>query len=170
MRIRVALASAFTAAVLPLLSVAPAHAQDYGGGTLTIDDPTLVPGDPFRVAGTGCPAAARVIMTLDGESLGTIVADADGAFTYDGTVPAGTAPGVHTLAATCGDLVQSVRFTVPDPAPRASPGDDRATGGGALPWTGTDIWPLLRWAAALALAGTGFVVLARRRSATRRPA
>lgn len=165
MRIRVVLVSAFITAVLPVLFAAPVLAQDYGGGTLTIADPTLGPDDPFRIAGTGCPSNARVTVALDGEPTGTTTADADGAFTSTATVPAGTAPGVHTLTATCDDLVQSVRFTVPDPATGgASPGD------GALPWTGSDVGPLLRGAIALALAGTGLVLLTRRRNATRRPA
>jgi hypothetical protein len=178
-RIRVILASAFTAAVLPTLFAAPALAQGYGGGTLTIDDPTLGAGDTFHVDGTGCPADAPVTVAIGDEATGTATADAGGAFGHTGTVPAGTAAGRHALTATCGDLVQTLQLTVPDgttggtatatPQPGTSPADP-AAGDGDLPWTGTDIWPLLRGALALVLAGAGLLLLARHRRAAGRPA
>jgi LPXTG-motif cell wall-anchored protein len=171
-RIRVILVSVFTAILVSTLFVTPAQAQDYGGGTFTIDDPTLAAGDAVGVTGTGCAAAAEVTLAVDGEPIGTTTADGDGAFAYTGTLPAGTAPGPHTLTATCGDLVQSVQVTVSGDATGAAgagaPPSDPPPPGGALPRTGTDVGSLLRWAAALLLAGVGLVLLARNRHAARR--
>lgn len=158
MCIRVILVSAFTTL---LLSAAPAGADDYSGGSLTIDDPTLDAGDGFIVTGTGCPAGAPVAVAFDGQEIGATTAGADGAFELTGTVPSGTAAGQHTSTATCADVVQSLVITVPAP-----------TTAGTMPRTGADIGPIVRVAATLVLAGIGLVLLARhqRRRTTHRPA
>jgi hypothetical protein len=155
-----------------LFSASPASADDYGGGTLTIDDATLVPGQQFRLPGTGCAAGATVVVRFDGRQIGTTTADGNGAFELVGTVPPTTAPGRSTVTATCGDLVQSLVVTVGGRASGAQANTEPANAAtpGAMPRTGTEIWPLVRTAAALVLVGTGLVLMARRRRATVRPA
>ena len=154
MRIRVFLALALT--VILVLGTA-ASAADYGGGTLTIDRPTLVPGQEFHVTGTGCPPATAVTVDLDGRRLGTTNADGDGDFTFTGAVPSGTAPGQHTLSAVCGDLDQSLVITVP--------GAEDTVAAGMVPRTGAESGPLVRLAVVLLLLGAGALLLARRHRA-----
>lgn len=154
MRIRAVLVLALTA-ILALGS--PALAADYGGGTLTIDDATLAPGQDLHLTGTGCPPAAAVEVRLDGRRIGATIADGDGAFTFTGTVPSGTAPGQHTLSAVCGDLDQSLVITVP--------GEEDTATAGMVPPTGAESGPLVRLAAVLLLLGAGALLLARRRRA-----
>jgi LPXTG-motif cell wall-anchored protein len=153
MRIRVILALVLVL-VAPLASSSPAAAQEYGGGTLTIDDASLEPGQQFRLFGTGWEPNSTVVVYLDGEQLGTVVADGEGNFTFVGTLPLGTEPGQHTLSAVSGDLEQSLVITV-GPADAA----------GTLPRTGTESGSLARVAGALLLIGFGAVLLARRHRA-----
>jgi LPXTG-motif cell wall-anchored protein len=157
--------TAVTAAILciaVLLSTSPASAGGYGGGSFTIDDPTLGPDQQFHLVGTGCLPGSTVVIDVDGRRIGTPTADGNGNFELEATMPEGTAPGHHTVTATCGDLVQALDVTVAangsaSPPPRG------------MPRTGTEIGLLLRTAAALVLVGIGLVVLARRRRATVRP-
>jgi hypothetical protein len=130
-----------------------------GGGSLTIDDPTLAPGQGSHISGTGCSAGATVDMRFDGQQIATTTADSDGNFDLVGTPPSGTAPGHYTMTATCDGLEQSVVVTVTGEAGAGSTL-------GSMARTGTDVGPFLRTAAALVLVGTGLVFLARRRSAT----
>jgi hypothetical protein len=134
------------------VATAPASAEGYGGGTLTIDDATLAPGQQFHLSGTGCAPASTVVVRLDGRQLGVTHADGDGDFVFVGTVPPGTAPGQHTLSAVCGDLDQSLVITVPGPAAHA----------GMVPRTGAESVPFARVAAVLLLCGAGALLLARR--------
>lgn len=158
MRIRAVLALALTAI---LVVGSPASAADYGGGTLTIDDATLAPGQDLHLTGTGCPPASRVTVDLDGHRLGATDADGDGAFTFTGTVPEGTAPGQHTLSAVCSDLDQSLVITVPG----AGDTDTAAAAAGMVPRTGAESGPLIRLAAVLLLLGVGALLLSRRHRA-----
>jgi LPXTG-motif cell wall-anchored protein len=153
-----------------LFSASPVSADGYGGGTLTIDDATLVPGQQFHLPGTGCAGGATVVVSFDGRQIGTTTADGDGRFELVGTVPGATEPGQFTVTATCGDLVQSLVVTVAEPAKATGAQASAAPTPGDMPRTGTEIGPLLRMAAALVLVGTGLVFLARRRRATVRPA
>jgi hypothetical protein len=129
-----------------------------------------VPGQLFHLPGTGCAAGAPVVVNLDGRQLGTTTADGDGAFELVGTVPRSTTPGQFTVTATCGDLAQSLLVTIAAPASGAQADATATPTRGDMPRTGTEIWPLLRMAAALVLVGTGLAFLARRRRATVRPA
>jgi hypothetical protein len=110
MRTRAILALTVTA--LLLVAAAPAAGQ-YGGGTLTIDDPTLLPGQEFRLSGTGCIPGAAVEISFDGRPMGTATADGDGAWELVGTIPLDTAPGEYLMRAVCGDLDQSIVIGVP---------------------------------------------------------
>ena len=84
--------------------------------------------------------------------LTTVVTDATGSFTVTVTVPAGLAPGKHTLVASGMDTHGNVRtITLP------------VTVVGGLAYTGTDVTvPALGGVAALSV-GTGLLVLSRRR-------
>jgi hypothetical protein len=158
-------------------AAAPASADGYGGGTLTLDASTLLPGQRFRLHGTGCAAGATVAVTFDGRRIGTTTAAEDGRFDHVGVVPRETAPGRFTVEVACGDLVQSLVITVPAPTlagPTSPPAGAASTPmgavstpGGTMPRTGAEIGPLVRIAVVLLLAGTGFMFLARRRASAR---
>lgn len=183
--IRAAAILAVALTALLLVAASPAAGQ-YGGGTLTIDDPTLLPGQEFRLRGTGCLPGGTAEIFLGDRPMGTATADADGAWEFVGRVPLDTPPGEHLMRAICGDLDQSIVITVPsrqDPGdttttstteatpttaatttPTTAPGD--GAGSGRMPRTGWEVVPFVRAAVVMVLTGTGIALLARRRTHT----
>lgn len=68
--------------------------------SLTVSDETLDPGQSFTVTARGFRPGTTVTFTVDGQVLGTAVADEQGVATATLTLPAGIGPGRHTLLAT----------------------------------------------------------------------
>ena len=136
----------------------PPEAAD-GNGSLWID------GDTVRACGAAGAADAGValVLSIDGQTVATGAAEADGSFCISAPIPAGLAAGLHraTLDGTKrgAPFTLAANFVVP------------ATGGTAaqsLPRTGTDSGSLARLALVLMAAGTGMVgvvALRRRHSA-----
>ncbi len=60
---------------------------------------TPIPGNPFNFAGDGFAPGSNVDLVLDGVILGTTTATGSGTFNTSFVLPAGTAPGPHTLNA-----------------------------------------------------------------------
>ena len=94
--------------------------------------------------------------------LGTVQADANGAATFTFTVPAGFELGQHTITMTgvTSGVSASDTFTVSAAVAAAA----RPTGG--LAYTGADVVPVLALGGTLLAAGSGALVLARRRRAS----
>lgn len=133
----------------------PVAAQevDYGAvGGISATNPTPGPGQPFAIAGTGCPAGTVDIMLN-----GTVVAD-DVPVNSDGTfstrVVAPSTPGTYTYSSVCGNTTVRVLS--------ATPGQQ----GGALPRTGTDSSVSLARVGIAAVAGGGVLVALSRRRRT----
>jgi LPXTG-motif cell wall-anchored protein len=139
----------WSAAAFALLAVAApaAHAAYGGDGGLTISPTSVKAGGSLTVDSSGWKASSSVTITLHSDPvvLGTVNSDASGAVHSTVTVPAGTAPGAHTIVATgsdAGGTPQEVSTNVTVTA--ASSGG----GGGSLPRTGAAV-------GALALVGLG---------------
>lgn len=121
-------------------------------------DGDVHPGDTITVTGTGVQPHATVTVVLHSTpvTLGTVKADASGAFSATVTIPASTPVGAHTVVVTAKaagtpDVTGSTPLTVV----AADPGGELAVTGSAdagLGWI----------AGALVLAGAGAVLLARR--------
>jgi hypothetical protein len=69
---------------------------------------TLRPGERTGIKGMGCQPGSRVTVRLDGATLGTMTAEVDtsipgvvGWFVAQVTIPVDTAPGRHTIVASC---------------------------------------------------------------------
>ena len=117
---------------------ATASAQDYPTppNSFTADDTTVAPGETIVLSIQVCRPGTSAGFTLDGgTSLGSATANGDGRATLKATIPSSTAPGSHTITATCTGangqpLTQMLNFTVT--------GGARGTGAGST--------QLFRWA------------------------
>jgi len=167
-----ALAALLTSLALVALPTSPASAgggaSDYANCVLTVNPDTFEAGDAVTVNGTGFqPNFETTIELTNGETypLGTATTDASGEFETVVTIPAEASPGAATITAVCDAEanVSSSDVTVSSGAVTPPPGGTDGTGGGALPTTGSDTEPLLVVAAVALLAGTAFVLVAKRR-------
>jgi hypothetical protein len=52
----------------------------YADGTIIFDHPNIRPGDPLTASGEGCSPGGMVELTSDGQPVGRVAADPDGAF------------------------------------------------------------------------------------------
>jgi membrane anchored protein len=170
------------------LLAAPAWAQDdYPPDSeqgLTVSESTVAPGETITVSGDGAEPGATVVFRLTRSSaalgashalmagprlaalvrpqaqssvgLGSTTADADGSFSATLTIPSNTAEGTYTLTATSGGVVLATATIVVD-----------AAGGGALPFTGSDVAPGLAVGATLIVAGGLLLLAVRRRRSNR---
>jgi 5'-nucleotidase len=145
------------------------------GGTVTVSGDGASPGATVTITLTksssalggrhavaAAPGLARLLaatrpLAQSGVVLGRTTADDDGAFSITVTIPAGTAPGVYTLAATSGGDVLSVATLRVVAA-----GDDEND----LPFTGADVGPGLALGVGLILAGGLLLLAVRRRRRT----
>lgn len=119
---------------------APASPSD-GPVTIGVSDPTTVRGEQVTVSGSGAQAGSTVDLWLHSAvvHLGSTVAAGDGSYSALVTIPAGTAPGAHTIEATGTDPADgpfsvNVAITVADAATppataTAAPGGSDAQGG-----------------------------------------
>jgi hypothetical protein len=121
----------------------------------------VVAGKTMVVSGTGYLPGSTVTVLIysSPQVLTTVVADPSGNFTVTVTVPAGLAPGQHTLVASGVDTLGNDRFTTL--AVTVS-----AAGTASLAYTGADVGlPAIGGLAAVAL-GAGLIVVRRRAAAS----
>lgn len=104
--------------------------------TFTVSDETLSAGQSFRVRVGGFRPGSTVTFTIDGQVVGTGVADAEGFVDASLTLPAGLSPGQHTILAsgTGADgrpLIVRRVVTVNALPLAAATGSNQSTGSGA---------------------------------------
>ncbi|MBN1091196.1 fibronectin type III domain-containing protein [Blastococcus sp. TML/M2B] len=119
----------------------------------------VTPGSTITVSGSGYAAFSTVTVLVYSTPtvLGTVQADATGAFTFTGALPAGLAAGSHTLVAAGYDGDGNARYlTMPITVSGAAAASLASTGFAALPYLGAGALALL--------AGGGLIVGARRRA------
>jgi hypothetical protein len=135
---------------------------------------TAVVGATLQVTGEGFAPHSVVIITLQSTPvrLATVNTDGQGGFSVSVTIPADTSPGVHEIVATgtcSGNLNQSLGLSAQITI-QAGSGTGRSAGGaprsGPLAFTGLEARAMVLGSVALTLAGTGVVLLSRRRRAT----
>jgi titin len=144
-----------TSGVVPFSSSVPASDGDL---TLPAGSTASVPaGKTITVSGSGYAPGSTVTVLIYSEPqvLTTVIADENGAFTVTVTVPAGLAPGQHTLVASGVDSEGNPRYvTLP------------VTVVAGLASTGADIAvPVIGGLAALTVGGTLLLVSRRRKAA-----
>ncbi|WP_435748489.1 LPXTG cell wall anchor domain-containing protein [Microbacterium sp. PMB16] len=156
-----------------------------GEATLTVtEDPT--PGNPqvalgvsriatdalaktgVQLTGSGFTPNQPVTVTFDGDRVGEVVADAQGAIAYTLRV-SGVAPGAYPVALTQGALSADVTLTVTAASQPGTPGPGTGPGqtdGGGLATTGTDamLWTGIAAVALALIAAGGFLLVRRRRA------
>jgi hypothetical protein len=149
-----------------VVAAAPADAQQYppAANFLTVSDTTPTPGQTITITSGTYLAGTTVTITFFSQpvNLGSGIASAVGTVSVQGTIPADTPLGQHTVQASgqtaAGPLTQSVSVTVV--------AAESAGGGtsGSLARTGDDSSiPLTRVAAVLVATGGALVFVARRR-------
>lgn len=143
----------FILGALALMVLAPAaHAQYPDPPGASVSDSTVSSGDTVTVTATGCEAGSTVTFFLDGATLGSGVADADGTASADVVITG--SPGTHQITNSCNAAVISVTIA-------------GGTTAGALPRTGTDSsLPLAKIAVVLITAGGLLIIAARKKSVT----
>lgn len=140
---------------------APAAAQ-YPDFTITPGG--VETGGVAGFSGSGCPPGSTVTIAANGQTLATVVANAQGE--YSGTATINLPPGNYTASATCGDIVRTFPLNVRGVSQGRPPaGVGGGTGGAPLPRTGSDSNNLAVVGAALLLVGGGAMVVARKRFA-----
>jgi hypothetical protein len=149
-----------------------ATAQTYSGGaSLTVDDPTVQPGQTVTATATGFQPGSVVTFTFLGAVVGTAVADANGVAVLTFDVPPGLAPGAYTLTASGiapdgSPLEVTTTLTVVAAGTDATADTSRTDG---LARTGTDVEDLLRVGAVLIAFGAVLVLAVRKRNQTPAP-
>jgi hypothetical protein len=94
------------AAVLLVGAATATAAQLLSRPTFEIGGAEVVVGETMLLKGSGCRGGSVVVIGLDGVDIGTVTSNRDGTFVAEPTVPEGTAPGPHTVTATCDDGVR----------------------------------------------------------------
>lgn len=139
----------------------------------------VVGGQSATATVVNAAAGAAIQITLDGDPVGSGVADAAGSATIPFIVPTGISPGSHAVfavgagfSASCGEVtvegVGGAAVENPKPGtggPGAVAGDeaDRGVGGGSLARTGIEVALLLAIALVLLLVGRWLIGIERRR-------
>jgi LPXTG-motif cell wall-anchored protein len=167
-RKNLSLAALLTGIAFLALPASPASAgggaSDYANCVVTVNPSTVEPGADVTVTGTGFqPSFETTIQLTNGDTvtLGTVTTDTAGDFETVVRIPADATPGPATISALC-DSEANVSNSDVTIGGGVTPGP----GGGPLPTTGSDPEPLLVLAAVALLAGTAFVVVAKRRRTT----
>lgn len=159
--------------LVPIDTVPPTPALQVSG--------SLKVGGDIAVTGTEFEADAEYSIQLRSTpvDLGVVTTDADGAFQFDGKIPADVVAGAHTIVVMQGgaDIASvavqiDVADSVPgDPGPGggdgSDPGDGSVPGSGTLPGTGGDLaW--MPWTLGIALlllvSGAAALMIRRRRA------
>ena len=114
----------------------PAQAGYPPPAGITIDKPSVDPGESVTVSGDGCAADVEVTILLGDTEVATATTTEDGTFSATFEVPPGTAPGTYSVdAVDCTVEVLSTTLTVRAAAAATT---TAATGGSTLPRTGSD--------------------------------
>lgn len=118
---------------------------------VTLSSGTVAAGGSLTVTVSGVTPDTAIEVTLDGEVIGTLTSDAQGAGSVTVTIPAGTTPGAHTIALTGSgvDLSAALTVTAVDvPTPQITLSTNSAVAGdkltvsvtGATPNTAIQVW------------------------------
>jgi len=75
----------------------PGAAAYPPNGDIVVENPNVVVGGKVTFRGSGCASNEPLQVLFDGKQIGTITADAEGAFAGEISIPPGTAPGAHTV-------------------------------------------------------------------------
>lgn len=126
---------------------------DYEGtAILSVNPLEIAPGGTVTITGEGFPPNSSVPLFLNGDEIGSPVADDTGAFTFLYTLPANVTGGVITFEALCGAFTLTTNLTI-------TVGQVTPT---TIPVTGSDSTGLVQIAAALLAVGVLLVFLSRR--------
>lgn len=165
-RLRVTSVALLVACFL-VAGTAAAAAQGYGSTpSLTASATNVTPGQTITVTGEHYPAGSvNLAFHSDPVALGTAMADSNGHFAVNVTIPASASSGGHTISATSADgsvsLSVAVTVSASGVAGEATPATPTASNG-ILAYTGSHVGMLLGIAGALLLLGLAFAYGSRR--------
>jgi hypothetical protein len=137
---------------------------DVADGALTGVPPTVMRSQRITVGGTGYLPGSVIQLGIYSAptSLGTVVADATGAFSVAVTIPADQSLGAHTVAASGISASGTARLLTAGTTVVLPPSTGAGSSSGALPATGADGSPSLGLMLAALLAILAGLALARR--------
>lgn len=117
-----------TLAALFGFSAGAAATSDYPPDppSVTVDNPSLLPGGTIVLGVSGCEPGADITVTIDGSST-IATADPDGLASISVTAP--STPGAYPMTIACGGATTTVNVTVLASGPPTT---------GGLPTTGSD--------------------------------
>ena len=147
-------------ALVLALSAPAAGLAQYGSGALTLSVTSATTGQGFTATGSGYAPSSNVslVFTSDPVALGTVTANASGAFTASVTVPADATVGQHTVTASGLAPDNSARILTAPITVVAKP-----AAAGPLVRTGSSgVGSLILWGALLIAVGFVAVVAVRR--------
>ena len=118
--------AAFGIAAALIITGAVAASGVLGPRLFEPDGGVKVAGDQLAAKGSGCAPHAVVTISLDGKSIGTVVAVADGSFSASVPIPATATVGKHVAQASCVDaaglpVVQTASITIVTTRPALGP-------------------------------------------------
>jgi LPXTG-motif cell wall-anchored protein len=145
-------------AALGLSLAVPASAQDYGAEPGITCPDVVQAGGTLTLSGTNWLPESTVVLTIDGEVVGTPETDSTGSFTTTVTIPADLEPGQHSLVATGRDQNG-------DPFSANCPFTVTGAEAPGIPVTGTNVSLGLIILGAMIAVGIGFLVASRRKKA-----
>ncbi len=162
-----------TAGAADACEIDNASAEAYGNTmTLTIEPSQAQVGDTVTISGSGYPPNCTLTVTVGGDTL-SATTDADGNFSVEWTIPAGTAEGPIDVSTDVSGLVTHATLTVvagddAGPATTVAPvtpgGTTGGSGSGILPKTGSQVLPFLGAGIGLLVIGSLLVLANRKRS------
>ena len=141
----------------PVVTASPAFAQ-YGGTCGFVLTPTTVtPGQTVQVVGQNATPFELLVFTINGVTIGTTTADANGNFSATLTIPTNLPAGTYSIDTNCDNAVSSQSINVSSANNAANNNNSNN-----LPNTGSNSLLFLRWALALIAVG-GLILLGTRR-------
>lgn len=143
---RIGVALALVASALAMVLVTPSTASaapcvvgpEYSGtATIGVTPAGPVrPGEEITITGTGWPPGCDVVISVDGAVVGTVVTDANGAFSF-GTTLGSSISGTVTIGATAGDFTRNITLEVAGRAPALTCNPSVLTFGDGITCTAT---------------------------------
>jgi 5'-nucleotidase len=143
----------------PIATATPAFAQYGGTCGFVLTPTTVVAGQTVQVVGQNANPNELLVFTINGITIGTTTADADGNFSATLTIPADLPAGTYSVDTNCGNAVSSQSINV---SSASANNGNASNASGNLPATGSNSLLFLRWALAFIAIG-GLIVLATRR-------